>query len=87
MVAFIYWTLEIGFRRRGEKNKNRTLLQVVSQREQVLVVPMTNLEDVRKNITESANGQTDEEGDSALIDTRPFVEDGGRGSYVGKRYI
>lgn len=34
----------------------------MSQREQVLVVPMTHLEDVRKNITETVNAKTDADG-------------------------
>ncbi|XP_011704284.1 PREDICTED: uncharacterized protein LOC105459742 [Wasmannia auropunctata] len=36
--------------------------KVVSQREQVLVVPMMHLEDVRKNITETVNAETDVDG-------------------------
>lgn len=34
----------------------------MSQREQILVVPMTHLEDVRKNITETVNAKTDADG-------------------------
>lgn len=34
----------------------------MSHREQVLVVPMTHLEDVRKNITETVNAKTDADG-------------------------
>ncbi|XP_032682037.1 uncharacterized protein LOC116849220 isoform X1 [Odontomachus brunneus] len=50
--------------------------KVVSQREQVLVVPMTNLEDVRKNITESANEETDKDGLVQL-----FTQNGEKGSH------
>ncbi|XP_011140437.1 uncharacterized protein LOC105183780 [Harpegnathos saltator] len=46
--------------------------KVMSQSEQVLVVPVTNLEDVRKNITGGANEERD---DSAFADTRPFTMD------------
>lgn len=59
---------------------------MVLQREQVLVVPMTNLEDVRKNITESANKETDEDS-LALTDAQTFTKDGDKGSYVGKKFI
>lgn len=45
---------------------------MVSQREQILVVPMTNLEDVKKNITETVNAKTDADG---LVDVTSFTED------------
>lgn len=47
--------------------------KVVSQREQVLVVPMTHLEDVRKNITETTNAGTDVDG-LAFTDIQSFTE-------------
>ncbi|XP_018403480.1 PREDICTED: uncharacterized protein LOC108780319 isoform X3 [Cyphomyrmex costatus] len=46
--------------------------KVVSQREQILVVPMTNLEDVRKNITETVNAETID--DSTPTDVQLFTE-------------
>ncbi|KAL0111909.1 hypothetical protein PUN28_013253 [Cardiocondyla obscurior] len=48
--------------------------KVVSQREQVLVVPMTHLEDVRKNITETINTETDADG-LAFTDVQFSTED------------
>ncbi|RLU18663.1 hypothetical protein DMN91_009020 [Ooceraea biroi] len=49
--------------------------KVVSQREQVLVVPVTHLEDVRKNITESATAE-DNVGDLVVLpEVQSFVRD------------
>lgn len=47
--------------------------KVVSQRAQLLVVPMKNLEDVRKNITETTNAGTDVDG-LAFTDIQSFTE-------------
>ncbi|XP_012528078.1 uncharacterized protein LOC105832033 [Monomorium pharaonis] len=47
--------------------------KVVSQREQILVVPMTHLEDVRKNITETVNAATDVDGLTST-DVQSFTE-------------
>ncbi|XP_012231790.2 uncharacterized protein [Linepithema humile] len=49
--------------------------KVVSQREQVLVVPMMHLEDVRKNITETVTAETDVDG-LTFTDIQSFTEDG-----------
>lgn len=46
---------------------------MVSQREQVFVVPMKNLEDVRKNITETTNAGTDVDG-LAFTNIESFTE-------------
>lgn len=48
--------------------------KVVSQREQVLVVPMEHLEDVRKNITESVNTENDVD-DLAFTDVQFLTDD------------
>lgn len=48
---------------------------MVSQREQVLVVPMMHLEDVRKNITEAVTAETDADG-LTFTDIQSFTEDG-----------
>jgi len=53
--------------------KIKSFFKVVSQREQVLVVPMTHLEDVRKNITETVNAKTDVDG-LAFTDIQSFTE-------------
>lgn len=45
----------------------------MSQREQVLVVPMIHLEDVRKNITETANAGTDVD-DLTFTDIQSFTK-------------
>ncbi|KMQ95250.1 hypothetical protein RF55_4543 [Lasius niger] len=47
--------------------------KVVSQREQVLVVPIMHLEDVQKNITETVNAGTDVDG-LAFTDIQSFTE-------------
>ncbi|XP_070156311.1 uncharacterized protein [Polyergus mexicanus] len=47
--------------------------KVMSQREQVLVVPMMHLEDVRKNITETANAGTDVD-DLTFTDIQSFTK-------------
>ncbi|XP_014470135.1 PREDICTED: uncharacterized protein LOC106742059 [Dinoponera quadriceps] len=54
--------------------------KVVSQREQVLVVPVTNLEDVRKNITESAKEKANEDS-LVLTDVGLFTENGEKESH------
>lgn len=46
---------------------------MISQREQVLVVPMVHLEDVRKNITETANAGTDVDS-LTFTDIQSFTE-------------
>lgn len=46
---------------------------MVSQREQVLVVPMMHLEDVRKNITETVTAETDVDG-LTFTDIQSFTE-------------
>lgn len=57
-----------------------SFFKVVSQREQLLVVPMTHLEDVRKNITDTVNAETDLD-DLALTDAvQSFTEDNEDGS-------
>ncbi|XP_029159952.1 uncharacterized protein LOC114931959 [Nylanderia fulva] len=48
--------------------------KVVSQRKQILVVPMIHLEDVKKNITETVNAGTDVDG-LAFTDNQSFTED------------
>lgn len=53
--------------------------KVVSQREQVLVVPMTHLEDVRKNITETATAEDNVDELQALTEVQSLVEDDGDG--------
>lgn len=61
----------------------------MSQREQILVVPMTHLEDVRKNITETVNAETDVDG-LALTDIQSFTEnneDGYMNSVIWARNI
>ncbi|XP_018317941.1 uncharacterized protein [Mycetomoellerius zeteki] len=52
--------------------------KVVSQSEQVLIVPMTDLEDVRKNITETVNAETDVD-DLIPTDVQFFTENGENG--------
>ncbi|XP_018337103.1 PREDICTED: uncharacterized protein LOC108745442 isoform X1 [Trachymyrmex septentrionalis] len=52
--------------------------KVVSQSEQILVVPMANLEDVRKNITETVNAKTDVD-DLISTDVQFFTENGENG--------
>jgi len=47
-----------------------SLFKVVSEREQVLVVPMTHLEDVRRNITETATEE--DAGSLSLIDGNEY---------------
>ncbi|XP_011629465.1 uncharacterized protein LOC105421972 isoform X1 [Pogonomyrmex barbatus] len=47
--------------------------KVVSQREQILVVPMVHLEDVRKNITDTVNAKTDVDG-LTLANIDSFIE-------------
>ncbi|KYN28859.1 hypothetical protein ALC57_01823, partial [Trachymyrmex cornetzi] len=56
--------------------------KVVSQSEQILVVPMANLEDVQKNITETVNAKTDVDD---LIPTDVFTEfftENGENGYI-----
>lgn len=55
--------------------------KVVSQREQVLVVPMMHLEDVRKNITETVTAETDVDG-LTLTNIQSFTENGEKGNTV-----
>lgn len=50
-----------------------SFFKVVSQREQVLVVPIMHLEDVQKNITETVNAGTDVDG-LAFTDIQSFTE-------------
>ncbi|XP_011050416.1 PREDICTED: uncharacterized protein LOC105143663 [Acromyrmex echinatior] len=52
--------------------------KVVSQSEQILVVPVANLEDVRKNITETVNAKTDVDG-LISTDVQFFTENGENG--------
>lgn len=58
--------------------KIKFLFKVMSQREQILVVPMTHLEDVRKNITETVNAKTDADG-LAFTDIQSFTENSENG--------
>ncbi|XP_077264422.1 uncharacterized protein LOC143898669 [Temnothorax americanus] len=52
--------------------------KVVSQREQILVVPMMHLEDVRKNITEAVNAETKADG-LTFTDVQSFTENNENG--------
>ncbi|XP_020294854.1 uncharacterized protein LOC109860279 isoform X2 [Pseudomyrmex gracilis] len=56
--------------------------KVVSQREQVLVVPMMHLEDVRKNITETVTAETDVDG-LTFTNTQSFTENDENGNTDG----
>lgn len=49
------------------------LFKVVSEREQVLMVPMEDLEDVKKNITESVNEEIDKNS-LTMPDTQSFTQ-------------
>jgi len=52
-------------------SQHYSLFKVVSQRKQVLVVPMTHLEDVRRNITETAT----EEDVGSLVEVRSLTDE------------
>jgi len=58
----------------------------VSQSEQILVVPVANLKDVRKNITETVNAKTDVD-DLISTDVQFFTENDENGYINSVKYV
>ena len=60
---------------------------MVSQSEQILVVPVANLEDVRKNITETVNAKTVDVDDLISTDVQFFTENDENGYINSVKYV